>query len=590
MKRFAKLSPPSRPTMWAKTPPRRGSTIVVVIALLLALTFLGLVGYSIGTQEFSNATYFSDSAGDTSASDGGSFGISSDSLFDWSLRQIILGTYQDSERQSALHGGHLSLLPTMYGINAVPYDGEGTHLAWAAGNNIIVDQNYDGAADATSAALLELNRAPYSGGPGAAITNQAQGTGYPAPDVGYNYWDINSPYLAYNSTQHVINSTGLTTTMRIPSFHRPQYLRATGVPANQWYSSNQTTRRVLRPHQEHRAVDTNGVVTNTRRFISNAYPDNRTGVPASDLLSSFPFMANTADTTTPTKDDVNDGIWDPNPLGVGNSFTNAGRVSYDADPDNDGYKEAIWMDLGYPVQIRENPDGTVTKFVPMFAVTIYDADALFNLNAHGNLAGISSFQNTFGQFGPTGAGSDGTYYTADDQVDLRFASQSNQGVSPSEVNPQWGMLAPTSEGSTTQHQRFFNHAPANQIELSNMEWWFLLKGRADLDASSNIDKLYPGLYGESTQLNTAMSNSLPLFSYPKPGSSFNNYPRPGLFNIPLNLQTDDNQNALLGGRYQRGWQLRLPRHFVLPQQHAVPRLGATLGFVRQRTLHQASAG
>ena len=71
----------------------------MVIALLLALTFLGLVGYTIGTQEHGNATYFSDAAKEFE------FPISRDELFDWSLRQIILGTYQHEERQSACTAG-----------------------------------------------------------------------------------------------------------------------------------------------------------------------------------------------------------------------------------------------------------------------------------------------------------------------------------------------------------------------------------------------------------------------------------------------------------------------------------------------------
>src|SRR5688500_893697 len=130
MRRLRWFSPTRRTRQFAKGRPvgmpqasaRKGSTIVVVIALLLALTFLGIVAYTIGVQEHSNATYFSDAAKEFE------FGVTRDALFDWSLRQIILGTYQHEERQSALHGGHLSLLPTMFGDNATPYDGEGVHL------------------------------------------------------------------------------------------------------------------------------------------------------------------------------------------------------------------------------------------------------------------------------------------------------------------------------------------------------------------------------------------------------------------------------------------------------------------------------
>ncbi len=102
MKRFrwfplAKQAASARRPKRAGRHDRNGSTIVVVIALLLALTFLGIVGYTIGTQEQGNAEYFSDAAKPT---DFGSSGPSQDTLFDWGLRQLIVGTRQ-TERQSA---------------------------------------------------------------------------------------------------------------------------------------------------------------------------------------------------------------------------------------------------------------------------------------------------------------------------------------------------------------------------------------------------------------------------------------------------------------------------------------------------------
>ncbi len=107
---------------------REGSTIVVVIALLLALTFLGLVGYTIGTQEVGNAEYFSD------ASHNAEFGISRDELFDWGLRQVILGTYQDEERQKrAARRAHVVDGHDVR-LRLTPYTGEGVHLHMNRGN------------------------------------------------------------------------------------------------------------------------------------------------------------------------------------------------------------------------------------------------------------------------------------------------------------------------------------------------------------------------------------------------------------------------------------------------------------------------
>ena len=75
-------------------------------------------------------------------------------------------------------------------------------------------------------------------------------------------------------------------------------------------------------------------------------------------------------------------------------------------------------------------------------------------------------------------------------------SRSNLGVSPSEVNMQYGLYAKpkaddidfSSTGDLSaaleQHRLFFGHDPApgsdptENVELANMELWFLLAGRA----------------------------------------------------------------------------------------------------------------
>ncbi len=54
---------------------------------------------------------------------------------------------------------------------------------------------------------------------------------------------------------------------------------------------------------------------------------------------------------------------------------------YDVDADEDGIPDAIWMDLDFP--IVDLPDGR--QFVPLFGFKVIDADALLNVNAHGNM-------------------------------------------------------------------------------------------------------------------------------------------------------------------------------------------------------------
>lgn len=553
---------------------RKGSTIVVVIALLLALTFLGIVGYTIGTQESSNAEYFSDGAKKVN------FGVSRDVLFDWGLRQIILGT-RLNERQSALHGGHMSLMATMLGDDLAPFNGQGInfHMKNGQGTNtpageIFVDQNYNGANDdnidldgdpMTNEAylLMELNRAPFANGFGVALDQSL----FPGPDVGYSYWDNNSPFLAFinnnmspRSGSYPVDNNGASRTVVLPSYHRPQYLRSmAGVTPDQWYSSPLTQARVLRPHVEHRAVASNGQVTGVRRFISTRYPDTRP-VGALERLDPFPFNTNVGAQMNDDNNPANDGVWD----GVwAGGLANSENVSYDADPDNDGLNEAIWMDLGYPMQIRENPDGTVTKFVPMFGITLYDGDALFNLNAHGNIAAREDIDTM--QFGPLGTS------PVIGPTGMEFLSQSNEGLGVSEINPEWGLTA--SAGDTSPHSSFFGRAPASSVELANIEWFWLMSGRAEYDSGGGVNSLYPGRYGELDDLGNAVS-SLNIYSFPMPGRRFGAAPSAFSLTNYNHLSTDDNLSANEGGSFSDQANLAgtgiLVQNTVFPEQIQFP--------------------
>ncbi len=376
-----------------------------------------------------------------------------------------------------------------------------------------------------------IKRDDRSGGPAS----------YPAPDVDYTYWDNNSPFLAYANEQHIYNSGGSTTHVVLPSYHRPQYLRSlasSGITPADWYRDSSTVGRVMRPHVEHLAVAPNGEVTNTKRFISATYPDSRPSVPAADRLASFPFT-------------VDDGLWSA-----------TGAPDYDADPDGDGKNEAIWMDLGYPMQVRENPDGTVTKYVPMWGITIIDADALFNLNAHGNTSGTdasnSIITNNFGQpFGyqRVGLGADGLVGGGDDTLDTRFISQSNQATSVSEVNPQWGLHAALPGTGMDQHnwymQKFGRDTgadPLSQTELANLEWWWLLTGRLDLDSSLASSGTFPGRWGEETRLENAFNAAAIARSFPGPGER----------------NVDDNSSARLGGLDNDQFSILYPNTITFP--------------------------
>src|SRR5690606_37453183 len=159
--------------------------------------------------------------------------------------------------------------------------------------------------------------------------------------------------------------------------------------------------------------------------------------------------------------------------------------SFTADADNDGLYEAEYIDLGLPEQV--SADGTKTT-VPLVAFTVYDADALFNLNAQGNLYGDIAMDS--GAFGD--ADNDGVAVTP---TQNDYLSRSNQAFSPSEVNLEVGLDQSTLPAAPVQP---FGHMPANNVELANMEFWFLKTGRAEVDASNNITALYTGQYGEDS--------------------------------------------------------------------------------------------
>ncbi len=133
---------------------------------------------------------------------------------------------------------------------------------------------------------------------------------------------------------------------------------------------------------------------------------------------------------------------------------------------------------------------------------IIDADALFNLNVHGNrtdpvVLGPAPIPVPFGPFN-----------SATSTTVPQFISRSNLGVSASEVNIEWALNAravaggPDFPGTSTalatalqQYTCFFRSPPqsttlpsddhsAGNYELANMDWWNILNGRPQLTPSA----------------------------------------------------------------------------------------------------------
>jgi len=496
----------SRATVLKLQGSRQGSTLLVVLALLGALSFLGFFFYTMAAQEAVTAQYYADAAKDPDNT------LDPDILFDHALRQIMLGA-DNNEYNSALWGGRASFLATLFGRDMHPYSGQGVNAVLDASNLPDVDQDFNGTPDGNTT-LIALNDSPPARESLISLSSR------PDPDVDYTYPDINNPFLAFNSFGLERANTEVPVLM--PSYHRPQLLRNFAAIGD-WYVDSSTQTRVFRPHKEHMAFDNTGTITSYRRFISSLYTD-------SDVLN-FPFPDELNSATAGT---YKEGVWDTaayNTSFGGSAPSRNDRAllySYDVDADGDGIKEAIWLDLDFPVQ--EGANGTY--FVPMYGITILDADGLANLNTSGNIGGLAA-DISAGTLDLTAAIPLGNN---------SLISKSNYGLSPSEVNPQYGLSAglPSDMTQLKQHLFLFGHNPADDIELSNMELWMLMSGRADFNTDgtqAEVTDVFPGRNGEASRLynaiRTASGGAQMAHNFPFPGTS----------------GADDNRNRRESGRF-----------------------------------------
>ncbi len=454
---------------------RRGSALLIVIVLLASLTTLGVLAYGLSSQQSHTAEYFSEAAKVREKAD-----VDRDAIMDFVLRQIIIGP-RNGESQSVLYGGRHSLMASMFGRDAQPYNGSGVQLRWNTGTNQPeVDMDLNGTAD--NAHLLDLNDSPAAQG---SVPNlNAAGTYYPDPDADYTSPDHNSPFLFH--MVDVQDGAGESTVI-IPSFQRPQLLRNVATPAN-WYSDAATVTKVFRPHEDHLAValkaDGTSEETTIPRYVVTSGDATSLG-----LTGPFPFPSNGGSDATGRL-----GVW----TGNGSNYS-----VLDADVDNDGQLDSVYLDLGIPVQFTTVGD---EPYVPIVSIKIESADELASVNAHGNAFGS----------------------TAD-------VSKSNHGLTPFEINSTWVLNAtPPASGDPEldPHEYFFGVEPTNAIELANQELQFLLKGRPKYGASAlDILGYLTGRDGEKPLLEASQ--------VPWAGTTFDSDP----------IIADDNNNRNLGGTY-----------------------------------------
>ncbi|MHC4880834.1 MAG: hypothetical protein ACYTGL_30645, partial [Planctomycetota bacterium] len=590
---------------------RRGSTLLVVIALMGMLTVLGLMFFTFASQEKENAENF-EAAGKVIANPS----LDADRYFDWGLEQLIVGP-NSTLTNSALWGGRWSMLPNAYGTDAHPHTGTGLNVVQvnetvvgvdANGNGTMeqysapfVDQNRDGIADFISAgAFSPLDPLNVNDSPAANIGFQKNLNTLPEPDVGYTYPDINTQFLAYRSNILIsepllgqdVNGDGDTTdvfqeNIVMPSFWRPQlYQRpeadfdgdsnVTNEDANGngildpgedtngngfldtedfngdgstnplfamldpgWYWRSEYQARTFRAHPDH--IDANtvlgltgGIPVPTARYLNEADSTDASIISGSGLSGGFPFSGpkNPFAVASPPSH-LQLGGWQAWNWNSNLGTRNIGEYTFDADNDADGIPEGILMDLDFPAQERPS-DGLL--YTPMFSFTVYDADGLLNLNAHGNLSGDTDppAANPSGEFG-----------------DGFSISQSNHGLAPSEINPLWAIDAtPGFEGVDTaggDYLAYFGKNPTTRLELANMEWWWANKGRLDFTSGGTDPEVRKGRYGEANrtwrvwQEILSAGGGLPI-EQPR-----NLFPFPGVWNI------DDNRN-----RSEDGFEYRDP--------------------------------
>lgn len=524
---------------------RRGSTLLVVIALLAMLSLLGVVFYTFASQEERSAQYFTEASLNEADP-----GLDADVLFNWGLQQLIVGP-DDSLYNSALHGKRHSLLTNMFGSDIHPFNGQGINVILNASGLVVIDQNHTG--DATIGSgntdFLHLNhsRAAHGGPLPTSLAN------FPEPDVDYTSPDINNLFLAFDG--YTLQGTTVRRVI-IPSFVRPQFLRPNTAD---WYQNTNTATKVLRPHPNHIFINPDGTASGTNRFTG-----------------SFPFQ--------PTANAGGDASKNGE-LGIFTESFNVGTpiLELDVDNDNDGITEGIWMDLDFPP--IEDPNNPGSYIIPLFSFTVKDLDALINLNTAGNMRRPTDIDLNYD---PTNNffGEHSSIYTDK----YLYLSRSNMGLSsPGEINPQWALNARPATGSGgdlqgsavaadvfQQHRLFFGDYPyphgsiaaprayagagdfqtAYELsrdwrEISNMEYFFLCHGRPEFSIPSPIAKgtkteitdLYPGRWGESNRLYDAqrVSSGDNIFVVNTGVSPNIAFPRPGQTLI------DDNGNRYEGG-------------------------------------------
>ncbi len=523
---------------------RGGAVIIVVLALLSLMIFLGVFFFEFVQEEQLAAGNYAANPWDV---------LNPDRYLDSGEKTIIVGP-DASRPMGALsapsQGAYHSLVAHTTGsltygtdgqlqpTDVLPHNGAGITTTYidndadglcGPGDFVQFDMNGDGQPDAmldpsdpAGLPLFAINYSPsaqYDSTEPTAVQFDSFSHPTPAkrlpiyqPDVEYTYPDINNLFLAYDTIDPTTGRRIL-----VPSFHRPDlFLSKRDTNFSDLYTDPSTQRLVMRPHSGNLHPD--GI---TYRFPNAAF-QAQSG-DTSRLIQPFPF----------TVDSDNDGT--NNEMGIYSDSTGAAETGYDLDVDltGEGTPDGIWMDLGH--ELVDLPDGR--QFVPLYSFYILDGDALLNINTAGNFEGALDSSVPSDRFSTFNA--------------LPF-SVSNTGASASEINPLRVFTADPSQftdpASLLYVQSEYAYTfgidptmPQPTGAMANMDWTHLAMGRSLRRSGSRLT----GRNGEEQyvpQYYTGLAATLPVLP-----------PRAGVTGVD-----DDYDNlpdgTTIGNRYAGGAQ------------------------------------
>lgn len=507
--------------------------IIVVIALLMALMFLGLVFYEFTSMEKNAA----EAAARNSERDD-QVDLPYPEVAESALQQLIIGAPYDAKNSALSFGDSMieDLLgrfdPVTRSLNdTAPHSGRGI-LIWATGDTapgdgypdagtpaeIQFDVNNDGTPDwdgtnfvlnFSPPANLGYNDGAFDAAWGGSALVYAD---FLESDQGYTYPDINSPWLAQDF--YLLDSSGTLHHVIKPSFFFPQYFpdyRAGGSFTGLTDTSGSgTERQVLSPHIDHVVAGPSALP----RYLTA--PTNAQSGDTSRIIPPFQFdFQNDAD-----------GDGDTGEMGI---WTGDDRYELSVDVDNDGTPDAILVDIGYP--IIDLPGGR--QVVPLVAFKVIELDGLFDMNSHGNPALAIGASNT-GSLDPYAS----VYGFTDAFGASDFMHFSNWGYSPAEINLLVGLGADPTDPSLSADQLARATLPHrgmyaltgngglgfDVVQLANTEFFFSRVGRFESFSnetliSSNPTDHYVGLWGangvESGLMHAGFTGG---GSFPSPGA------------------------------------------------------------------------